>query len=77
MKRYYAQKRQSWELDRWIYLNESIYNRSIELAYLEKYEKCEEDLLLPRDLVTQYFDGGKNLKCPSGTTSERASWCLG
>ena len=43
-------------------------------AYLKKInttELCDEDQDHPLELIDKYFNGGKNLACPSGTTSER------
>lgn len=69
--------RQRWELEAWQRLNAGIAGRAADLAALENREVCEQDKFLPAGLVEQYFQGGKNLACPAGTTSERASWCLG
>lgn len=40
-------------------------------------ETCKEDAELPDDLIAMYFQGGKQLRCPQGTTSESGSHCLG
>ena len=47
------------------------------LAEISELKICENDLGLPRELIDMYFQGGKMLKCPIGTSSPRASWCLG
>lgn len=39
--------------------------------------RCPEDDLLPDELIESYTKNGTNLRCPKGTQSERASWCLG
>jgi hypothetical protein len=66
----------------WILQNNSLLEARVaeRAAYLKKInttEVCDEDQDLPRELIDKYFNGGKNLTCPSGTTSERNSWCLG
>lgn len=43
--------------------------------YLDK--RCEQDNSLPEELIQEYLVNGTNLKCPPGTESDRASWCIG
>ena len=66
-----------WEIEAW-------QNRTAHTAARAEYLRvnltlgaCPEDAGLPAELVTKYFQDGAMLRCPSGTSSERGSWCLG
>jgi hypothetical protein len=47
------------------------------LNELKNEKECVENKILPIQLRVAYFQMGKNLKCPNGTTSNRGSECLG
>ena len=53
--------------ERYKYLNDTLYPDN----------RCEEDALIPEDLIVAYIKNGTNLKCPRGTESDRSSWCMG
>ena len=53
--------------ERYKYLNDTLYPTL----------RCEEDALIPEDLIIAYTKNGTNLKCPRGTESDRSSWCMG
>jgi len=66
-----------WAIEAWE-------NRTLHTAARAEYLRvnltlgaCEEDAGLPAELVSKYFQDGAMLRCPSGTSSERGSWCLG
>jgi len=70
-------KKQEWALHSHELRVGHLANRTEYLAEISIKTTCAEDEALPPELVEKYFDGGLNLACPRGTSSERGSWCLG
>jgi hypothetical protein len=66
-----------WSIKRWMDREVHTKERAEYLKVNLTVGSCPEDEGLPQELVEMYFQGGLNLKCPSGTSSDRGSYCLG
>jgi hypothetical protein len=71
------QRAQQWAIDRWEATVAATKERRAYLATISTPIPCPADRLLPQELVKKYFRGGAQLRCPQGTSSARASECLG
>jgi len=66
-----------WAIDRWNATTQHTQARARYLKEIDIAVECQANQGLPAELVEKYFQGGQNLRCPSGTSSGRGSSCLG
>lgn len=70
-------KELEWQLYRYEQNKTIMEERKAYLKEIKEDVVCEEDKLLPPFLIESWIKNGTNLRCPSGTESDRGAVCLG